>query len=497
MTDIVEAFQKRVAKHPQTIAIQHPGDSYSYEALELAAAGLAARIRAASNESQPRVLILLSRSPSAYIGMLGSLFAGGTFCAIPLRTDRGTGTDEYPPERVLQFVAAFRPHLILREVGSHPTVEALPRDIGRLIVSDFGTERLVAATEASSATAYVVFTSGSSGQPKGVEIGRRAFSHFLQAAQSYFAITEGERWGQFSSLAHDLAVMDVFLALSQGATLVPLNWTETQRPALAIKKHAIQVWQSVPSALDLMMAANQLTTENLSSLRLMSFCGEPLLRRHLDYLFSVCPALTVFNTYGATETVGFNTLNRLTALDYMESCSGPRVAIGNDIPGWTVAISQGTSALEGEILVKGQHLALGYLDDPARTSPSFRPGTPSSDPSRVYFTGDCGVRLDGNLYCFGRLDRQVKIRGERIELDEIDHFLGKAGFPVAFTVCVDDTLYSFVESTGAIDRAAVRAYLAVYLPTWSLPKEIIPVGEMPRRPSGKIDRRALEARVSQ
>ena len=126
-----------------------------------------------------------------------------------------------------------------------------------------------------SDVAYVVFTSGSTGRPKGVKISRRGFSHFLGVCQSYFDLSPGEKWGQWSSLAHDLGIMDVFMALTQCGTLVPLNEAERLRPATAIRDRCISIWQSIPSVLDLMMKGNQLTSDYLAPLRVMSFCGEP------------------------------------------------------------------------------------------------------------------------------------------------------------------------------------------------------------------------------
>ena len=186
-----------------------------------------------------------------------------------------------------------------------------------------------------------------------------------------FNLSPGEKWGQWC-LAHDLGVMDVFMALTQRGTLVPLSEAERLTPARVIRDRRISVWQSVPSALNFMLRGNQPTGEYLASLRVMSFCGEPLRRKQLQSLFNACPDLTVFNTYGATETIGFNTLNRLTAKNFMDSCELESAAIGEDVPGWSTHLRGDHDDEEGEIVVASDFLSTGYWHDEEQTRAAFR-----------------------------------------------------------------------------------------------------------------------------
>lgn len=204
------------------------------------------------------------------------------------------------------------------------------------------------------------------------------------------------------------------------------------------------------------------------------------------------PDLLVFNTYGATETTGFNTINRLTAANYPDSCEAGAVAIGEDVPGWSIHLRGGESANEGEIVVASEYLSLGYWQDENQTRAAFRDvDFEAGSIQRTYFTGDRGVRSGSRLYCSGRLDRQVKIRGERIELDEIDGRLREAGFNAAYTIFKDGELYSFVETTEEVDEEQVRSRLRASLPFHAVPKSISPLPELPRNPNAKIDREAL------
>jgi D-alanine--poly(phosphoribitol) ligase subunit 1 len=419
--------------------------------------------------------------------MIGSLIAGGTFCPVHVAG---------PEARNAAVCQAFSPDVILYE-GAPPTfLDTSPVTTPRVDVLRPGSSFLDTPAVERSEVAYVVFTSGSTGSPKGVKVGRRAFSYFLHVARSYFDLSPGERWGQFSNLGHDLGVMDVFMALTQGGTLVPLSEAERLRPATAISGKRLSVWQSVPSVIELMLRAKQLTAEHLAHLRVASFCGEPLHPHHLDALFSARPDLHVFNTYGTTETTGFNTINRLTASNYRDSCEAGAVAIGEDVPGWRIHLRGGDTSEIGEIVVVSEFLSVGYWLDEDRTRVAFRQVQfDESSAQRCYFTGDRGVRRGARVYCSGRTDRQVKIRGERIELDEVDGQLREAGFVAAYTILKNEELYSFVESSEDVDQGRVRAHLTKSLPFHAIPKSVKALPSLPRNPNGKIDREAL-ARIT-
>lgn len=486
--DLVDAFLRRAQSAPSTAAVDDGGVAVTYGELSSRAHQFAGVIQRASSGASPRVLLALPPSPSACAAMIGSLIAGGTFCPVHVAGPEG---------RNAAVCQAFSPDIILYEGSAPPFLDASPVtahrvDVlqpGALIPDTFAVER--------SDVAYVVFTSGSAGNPKGVKVGRQGFSQFLHVAQNYFNLSPGERWGQFSNLGHDLGVMDVFMALTQGGTLVPLDEAEHLRPATAIRDKRLSVWQSVPSVLDLMLRAKQLTPEYLAPLRVMSFCGEPLHPHQLDKLFAARPDLQVFNTYGTTETIGFNSINRLTASNYTASCEVGAVAIGEDVPGWSIHLRGGETTDEGEIVVASEFLSLGYWQDEDRTRAAFRQVQFNELRSqRSYFTGDRGVRRGSRLYCSGRKDRQVKIRGERIELDEVDGQLRDAGFMAAYTILKDGELHSFVESSDGVDQERVRAHLKKSLPFHAIPKSVQSLPSLPRNPNGKVDRDALARMAS-
>lgn len=482
------AVLEKLALHARRSAVDQGGVTTSYEELRASSFRVAAAITEIAPVPGPRVLLALPSSVSAYAGMVGSLIAGGTFCPMNMLG---------PEVRNAEICRAFSPHIVLFEKTAPPFVDALRGTAEFVDILQLGTKNLDGPVKEQNDVAYVVFTSGSTGTPKGVKVGRRAFHYFLEIAAKYFDLAGGERWVQFSNLGHDLGVMDVFMALTQGGTLVPLDDAEHLRPAAAIRDKKLSIWQSVPSVLDLMLRGRQLTAENLASLQVMSFCGEPLHPHQIEALFSARPNLRVFNTYGATETTGFNTINRLTAANYADSCEAGAIAIGDDVPGWSIHLRGGEGSDEGEIVVASEYLSLGYWQDENQTRAAFRDvDFGAGGIKRTYFTGDRGVRRGSKLYCSGRLDRQVKIRGERIELDEIDGRLREFGFNAAYTIFKDGELYSFVETSEEVDQERVRSHLRTALPFHAVPKSISSLPELPRNPNGKIDREAL-ARMAQ
>ena len=182
----------------------------------------------------------------------------------------------------------------------------------------------------------------------------------------------------------------------------------------------------------------------------------------------------------------------MTSENFMESCELGSVAIGEEVAGWNIHLHGGDDGEEGEIVVASDFLSAGYWRDEEQTRASFRQVEfAGSLAQRCYFTGDWGVRRRGRLYCSGRMDRQVKIRGERIELGEIDWRLREMGFADAYTVYRDNELHVFVESTGLLDQEQIRISLKRSLSNNAIPRVFRALPRLPRNHSGKINREAL------
>lgn len=475
LVDPIEGLLESAARYPTSIAVDEDGVLTDYAEFVGMVRRFAASIGSlVPGNNQPRILINLPRSAQAYAAMFGSLYAGGYYS--PVNCDQPAAMQQRQLDR-------FEPDLIIGSVsGLHS------RDIPVLVPEDL-TERQAAIPSAPHRLAYVIFTSGSTGEPKGVMVGRKALAHYISWAQETIKPRPGDRWSQHPNLGFDLSVLDVYGALCGGGTLVPLNDRRDRLvPAEAIRKHRLTIWNSVPSVVDLMRRGGKMTQEALSSVRLMTFCGEPLLKEHLDAIFDARPDLTVFNTYGPTEATVSMTLLELHEDTYRDFCR-ENVSIGTPIRNMHVVLEGGDAETEGEMTLVGPQVAEGYWRNPELTEARFKTRTINGIELPAYLSGDWVNDHDGDLYFASRTDRQVKINGYRLELGAIEAALRESGAEAAAVIFSEGALTAFVESRIEISR--LRAGAAELLPSFAIPHRFIPLEHLPRNANDKIDVKSL------
>jgi amino acid adenylation domain-containing protein len=488
--DPISLFLAMVRAHPTRTAVIEEARSWTYEAFAELVQRFAHDIAAAGFD-HPRVTIVLDKGAHAYAAMLATLYAGGIYCPHHL---------DHPPARAAKMVATFEPHVVI--AGARPLLEelGLPRKV-RVITTDRAlTSKTLATPKPADPLAYVMFTSGSTGEPKGVMVGRAGLGHYTRWAQDAMAVTPDDRWSQHPNIAFDLSVLDIYGALCSGATLVPLSAKHALEPALAIRDRRLTIWNSVPSVVDLMVRAGQVTADNMSTLRLMTFCGEPLLWPHLDAVFAARPDLVVHNTYGPTEATVSCTLARLDRRSPRESTAS--VPIGRPIESTHIHIldqSMGAAPVEvaGEIYIGGVQVAHGYLRRPDLTEERFV-ADPFGSGGRLYRTGDLGRwRADGTIEFLGRNDFQIKLRGHRIELGEIETTLGRATGVQRVVVHVredepgDKRLVAYYLGSPAGGGVALRRHAEANLPRYMVPSAYVRLEAFPLTTNGKLDRNAL------
>lgn len=343
--------------------------------------------------------------------------------------------------------------------------------------------------------AYVIFTSGSTGAPKGVMVPRAALDHYVDWAAGAIPMHPGDRVSQHPNIAFDVSVLEIYGALGAGATLCPLvSAGERLMPARFIESAGITVWVSVPSVVSLMAQAKQITPSLLRSVRLFAFCGEPLLKEHLDALFAARPEVEVINLYGPTEATVSMTALHVNARNYRTACRAT-VSIGAAIPGMGLHLIGGSHADEGELVITGPQLAVGYWKDATRTEQAFRPIERDGARLRGYFTGDWGERVDGQIYFKERLDFQVKVHGYRLELDEVAAAIRDCGWPVVCVVKWNDGLAAVIERIDGkdFDEAALIAALSSRIEPYAIPSVMRVVERIPRNDNDKLDRNAVLA----
>ena len=447
------------------------------------------RMAAAISEigEAPRVMVHLPQGTDAYAAMFATMMAGGFYCPVDIAA---------PPVRSARVLENFDPDAVVTREDFAAKSNKLAK--ASSVIDPARLPKLgLSQPQAPDDLAYVIFTSGSTGKPKGVMVPRHGLSHYSAWATKAMSVVPEDRWSQHPNIAFDLSVLDIYGALCSGATLYPLTHRKDRLiPADAVRRHRLTIWNSVPSVIDLMRRANQATSSTLSSLRLATFCGEPLLIEHLEALFTAHPGLVVHNTYGPTEATVSCTLIRLDAGNF-RAASASSVALGNVIGGMRLDLLDGPDDSEGEVVLSGPQLARGYWNDSARTDAAFvdveLPGGVGT--TRAYRTGDWAAYRDGNLFFRSRTDGQVKIHGHRLELGEIDAALRNCGASSACTVLVDETLHSFVEGIDAENLAKFRVLLLEQLPPYAIPASIHPTHRLPRNANDKIDAAKLSQLV--
>lgn len=351
--------------------------------------------------------------------------------------------------------------------------------------------------------AYVLFTSGTTGEPKGVVVSRGSLSHFVQAARNRYRILNSDRVLQFSSLSFDASVEEVYVTLAAGATLVIppsdlLNSIESfveycGAQQITILDLPTAFWSELTRAI---IAKPLLQLP--STLRLVIIGGEEARSYQVEDWKKIAPQVELINSYGPTETTVVVTTSSLALTDVWNDSSYP-APIGKPLDGiglylldsWLNPVLPGAS---GEIYIGGPAVARGYIGNPGLTAHQFQPDPFSSIPgSRMYKTGDLGrINHQEELIYLGRRDRQVKVRGFRIELSEIENSLRLHLKVQSCVVLVDGEaseakLLACVVSDADVSITELKEFLGQHLPDYMIPAGIAVLPEIPRTVSGKVD----------
>jgi D-alanine--poly(phosphoribitol) ligase subunit 1 len=482
-SDAIGAFFARAGERPAHPAVVEDGRTVSYAALARRARCLA---QAFARFPEPRVLIALPSGAEAYAAMLAAALAGGYYS--PVNVDS-------PLLKLCRIARQLQPDIIVSDGGL--AAGLLAETPGAMLVRppDAPDTPLPDDTRRRHRIAYVIFTSGSTGTPKGVVIPRTALDHYVGWMRGSHMFGAEDRVSQYANIGFDFSVMEIYGALCAGATLFPVQGRGDRLfPARMITREKITVWSSVPSVISLMMRADSVTADNLASLRWLNFCGEPLLPQHLRAIFAACPHVVVQNTYGPTEATVSMTSLVMTAGDYEAACRSS-VALGEPIAEMGLHLVGGRHDDEGELVITGPQVADGYWQDPQRSAERFREVALAGRTVTGYFTGDWAERHARHIFFKERMDFQVKVKGVRVELDEVAAALREIGWPVVCVLSRGDHLVAVVERHGAarFDQYEVIEALAARLDDAAVPRIVRLIDQMPYNENDKIDRAAVAA----
>lgn len=478
---------------PEAVAAVFEQKHLNYRELNIRANKLAHYIKKRGVGPGVLVAICVDRSLEMLIGLLGILKAGGAY--VPLDPD-------YPKER-LSFVIEDTKAPIL--VTQRHLLEKLPDCNAERVLLDADWRTIFREKECnptSDATAddlaYVIHTSGSTGNPKGIRIPHRAVVNFMQAMQRESWLSSRDKLLAVTTLSFDIAALELFLPLTVGACVVVAKKevaADGERLSTQLSEHSITLMQATPATWQLLLTSGWISDRNLKIL-----CGGEMLTRELSKRLQKT-GRSLWNMYGPTETTIWSTI-------YPVNSDERSVSIGRPIANTQTYILDPNLkpvpiGVPGELYIGGVGLARGYLNRPELTDERFVPNHFSHEPTaRLYRTGDMArYRSDGNIEFLGRIDHQVKIRGYRIELGEVEAVLaGHPGIREVVVVARADSraekrLVAYVvhEPKRARTTDNLRSFLKKKLPSYMIPSIFVSLNELPLTPNGKIDRQSLPA----
>lgn len=517
-----QILTESAALYPDKDALVCQGERMSYAELDLESSRLAQALAGLGVRRGDRVAIYLNRGISSIVAAFGVLKAGGTY--VPIDPLCPAGRLGYIMDRCeIRCLLTSRERLALIDQAfpACPRLEMVLVMNGLLPggatfreakLLDWKVLRETVPGDAPSLAcinsdlAYILFTSGSTGNPKGVMISHLNALTFVDSAHDFFRVQSTDRFSNICPLHFDMSVFDLYVAIKAAATVVIIPESTSAFPgqlAEVIANNKITVWNSVPSALSLLASYKELESHDLSSLRLVFFAGEQFPLKYLRRLQQVLPGARFCNMYGQTEA-NSSTYYWVEGLAPDDAAPLP---IGRALPNFEVfALDQEGNRVtrpgqEGELYVRAASVASGYLGERERTARSFvtNPLRPEQN-ERVYRTGDL-VHLDpeGNYLFLGRKDQMIKSRGYRIEIGEIESVLcSHPEIESAVVIPIPDELIGnrisvlvVPSASASLEMASVVKYCSSRLPKYMVPEVIEFRDFLPTTSSGKIDRLKL------
>lgn len=490
---VTELVRRRVAAAPDEVALSAGTAAVTYRELLDGAERTARALVAAGVRPGQLVGLHLARGAEQVRAMLAIQLAGAGYLPLDLAM----------PTARKQFVLADA-RIDLLMTGTPGAPDELATDIVEVVTLDGLDPRADPATPLPTVRpehpAYCIYTSGTTGQPKGVVITHRQLARLLTNDAFPFPFGPGDVWTQFHSYHFDFSVWETFCCLVHGGRLVVVDEEETrdtERFLQLLRRERVTVLNQTPSAFYQLAELSGAT--ELPDLRFVIFGGEGLDAARLRDWSGAHRDVALVNMYGITEVTVHATVHTLTAADFAEG----RAPAGVPIPTTSLYVLDPRTGRRllpqgavGEVYVGGLGVAAGYLRRPALTAERFVDNP--IGPGRLFRSGDLGRLLpDGMLEVLGRSDSQVKLRGHRIELAEIESCLRR--HPVVSQAVAqyrdDDTggrLIAYVEvRDAAVGADEIRSHLGTQLPGYMVPTEVLPVSQIPLTRNGKVDKQAV------
>lgn len=510
---------RQAAMRPDAPALHVAGLSLSYRSLADYARRVSAWLGSGIGLRSRRVGILASRSLEAYTGILGAAWSGAAYIPINPKTPEerlrcifektrmdalvadaaglgclSEGVLQIAPRRILSGAAAPEFAAVARRAGIHyGSFAELPEDSAS-----------EPAWVADDGLAYIIFTSGTTGVPKGVMIEAGSVHQLVTVMQERFGFLSTDRVSQASELTFDVSLFDMFMTWGAGASLHVVPAAQLPAPGRFIRDNQLTVWFSVPSTALFMERMKMLKPGSFPALRYSLFAGEALPLASAQAWQAAAPNSVVENLYGPTEATVICIGQRLEDPPNVTRGRGV-LAIGKPFPGVAAAIlgldlHPLPNGEVGELAVSGRQVARGYFEEPVLTEARF----PAVRGTKWYLTGDLAYAdSNGVFHHLGRVDHQVKILGNRVELEEVEaHLRHVTGTDMVAALAWplehgNATGIVAFHCAAGVPAADVREGMKKRVPTYMVPRQVQYLDSLPLGPSGKIDRLGLARSLEQ
>lgn len=503
--DILKKVQEHSQTIPEQLAIVTETERLNYRQLEEYSNALASYLTATCGKSKEPIVVYGHKNAFMIVCFLACVKAGRAYCPIDVSV---------PRERTAAIINAAKPPVVL--VPEHISfvageAEAIGLEQIKAICREGNAKPSERYWGKDGDTFYIIFTSGSSGNPKGVKISFGCLNHFLDWAVELGIPSEEKEGGTFLNQApfsFDLSVMDLYTCLACGGTLWVMSrelQTNYQKMFGFMEESDVKVWVSTPSFADICLADQKFSGKMLPTLRTFLFCGETLTNRTALQLQERFPQAVIVNTYGPTESTVALTEVKIDQGLARKKRPLPvgRVKQGSIIEIWDANGEAKPEGEPGEIILIGDTVSTGYYQREDLSQKAFFTCRRNNRLLRGYHTGDSGYLKNGMLYYLGRLDRQIKLHGYRIELDDIEQNILKMDEVKCAVVTVNERdekitgltahiVYEGKVEDGRQEARRMKKKLKEFLPEYMIPKKIRFLDSIPMTANGKADRKMLQ-----
>ena len=502
---IIHYFEETVKRFPDKSAICLKEEWLTYSRLKSRARSIATQILRHPGSKDKPVAIAMGKTPECFAAMLGVLYSGNPYAILDIRS---------PKERISRILDTLNPGLILADKKGEGLIRSCERGGSFHVIKVEDTlqlesdEKLIAGVQKRTVDtdpAYILFTSGSTGVPKGSVVGNLSVIAYASSVIRTFSLDENTVFGSQTPFYFSMSVLDIFVTILTGATLViipKMLFSFPLRLFEYMKEHQVNTLYWVPTAMEMVADRGLFKEFDGSFLKTVLFAGEPLPPKYLNIWRDALPEALFANLYGPTEVT--DTCTYYVCTERIDESSS--IPIGKSFDNCDVFLLNEedqkipvSSDAEGEICVRGAFLAYGYYNDPEQTSRAFvRNPLNAAYEEKIYRTGDLGKwSSEGDLIYCGRKDHQIKHMGYRIELGEIENVMGQAaGIQVAVALYDDLKDDIFLAFTGSASEEEAFRSACELLPSYMRPAGAVRLEAFPINANGKIDRKKLKAMLA-